>query len=141
VSLGASGASADITIHPTFQTTYYKNITLIKNWEPSSGKAYNVYIRVVTRASLPAGSQAVVYIYSQGATRSLTGFPNPAPDSGTYVASVSLLSTGTTSIGSLNAGSAWEVDVLVYIPESSTVPSPTTAQIQLIYTPSGEEPP
>jgi len=141
VSIGASGASADITIHPTFRTTYYKNITMIKNWEPSSGgKAYNVYIRVVTQASLPAGSQAVVYIYSQGATRSLTGFPNPAPASGTYVASVSLLSSGTTSIGPLNPGSAWEVDVLVYIPEGTT-PSSTTAQIQLIYTPSGETPP
>jgi len=144
VSLGPSGASATITIHPTFQTTYYKNITLIKNWESGAGaKAYKVYIKVVSQASLPSGSTAKIYIYSQGATRSLTGFPNPAPDSGTYVASVSLLSTGTTPtfIGTLNAGSAWEVDVLVYIPESSTTPGSTTAQIQLIYTPSGEEPP
>jgi len=141
VSIGASGASADITIHPTFRTTYYKNITLIKNWESGTGaKAYNVYIRVVTAASLPSGSQAVIYIYNQNAPRQLTGFPNPAPASGTYVASVSLLSTGTTSIGSLNAGSAWEVDVLVYIPEGTT-PSSTTAQVQLIYTPSGETPP
>jgi len=143
VSLGASGASADITIHPTFQTTYYKNITLIKNWEPSSGKAYNVYIKVVTAASLPSGSNATIYIYRQGATRSLTGFPNPAPAPGTYVANVNLTSTTPTpiSIGSLAAGSAWEVDVLVYIPESSTTPDSTTAQIQLIYTPSGETPP
>jgi len=140
VSFGASGASATITIHPTFQTTYYKNITLIKNWEPSSGgKAYNVYIKVVSPASPSTVSQAELYIYNKGATRSLTGFPNPAP-SGTYVANVSLLSTGTTYIGSLNAGSAWAVDVLVYIPEGTT-PSSTTAQIQLIYTPSGETPP
>jgi len=142
VTIGQSGASADITIHPTFRTTYYKNITLIKNWESGAGaKAYKVYIKVVSQASLPSGSTAKIYIYSQGATRSLTGFPNPAPASGTYVASVSLLSSGTTSIGTLNAGSAWEVDILVYIPESSTVPSPTTAQIQLIYTPSSETPP
>jgi len=142
VSIGTGGASADITIHPTFQTTYYKNITLIKNWESGAGaKSYNVYIRVVTPANLPAGSQAVIYIYNQNAGRSLTGFPNPVPATGTFVASVNLLSGGTTSIGPLNPGSAWEVDIRIYIPESATVPGPTTAQILLIYTPSGETPP
>jgi len=135
VTIGSSGASATITIHPTFQTTYYKNITLIRNTESGqNAKAYNVYIRVVPpAASLPANSQAVLYIYNKGATRQL-------PATG-YVASVNLLSTGTTYIGSLNAGSAWEVDVLVYIPEGSTVTSSTAAQIQLIYTPSSETPP
>jgi len=57
------------------------------------------------------------------------------------VASVNLLSGGTTSIGSLGPGSAWEVDIRIYIPEDTSVPGPTTAQVLLIYTPSSETPP
>jgi hypothetical protein len=63
---------------------------LIKNLDT---KAYNVYIRVLTPLSLPSGSSAVLQI------RSLDG--------ATVIATVDLLSTGTTSIGSLAAGGAF----------------------------------
>ncbi|MCC6009918.1 MAG: hypothetical protein LM588_02855 [Fervidicoccaceae archaeon] len=123
VSLGSNSASASVTVHPTYQKTYYKDVLRITN---SDSKTYNVYIRVDTAiASFPAGSTILLKIY----------------DSGTPIATVPLTSTGTVSIGSLSGGGAWEVDVEVYIPEGSSLPSSATANLQLIYTPSSETPP
>jgi hypothetical protein len=149
LTLGKNGSSGSITIHPTYQVTYYKNVTVIVN---SDTKAYNVYIRVTSPITLPTGSgsaistsptsgMAKLYIYSKNASRSLTGFPTPAP-SGSYIAVVNLTTTGTTSVGSLNAGSAYEIDIYIYIPEGASLPSsPLTASIMLIATPSSETPP
>jgi hypothetical protein len=148
LTLGTNGSSGSITIHPTYQVTYYKNVTVIVN---SDTKAYNVYIRVTSSITLPTGSgsaigtsptsgMAKLYIYSKGASRSLTGFPTPAP-SGSYIAVVDLTTTGTTSVGSLNAGSAYEIDIYIYIPEGASLPSSLTASIMLIATPSSETPP
>jgi hypothetical protein len=135
VSVGNNGASVSITIHPTYQVTYYKNVTLIVN---NDTKAYNIYLRVATPANLSSGASAVVYVYSKGASRSLSGYPTPTPSE--YVKNVSLTSTGTTYIGSLSGGSAYEIDIYVYIPEG-TSPSSTTAKLLLIASPSSESPP
>jgi hypothetical protein len=137
VAIGSNSASLSFTVHPTYQTCYWKNIAIIKN---DDSKAYNIYLRVVTSVSgLPSGSKARIYVYTQSATRSLSGYPTPEPTSGT---SVDLTATGTTSIGSLSGGSAFEIDVYTYIPEGSTLPSSVSAQLLLIYTPSsGETPP
>jgi len=144
VSLGSNRVSAAITVHPTYQVTYYKNVTLIVNNEPiDSGKAYEIHIRVVTPISdLPSGSIAKLYIYNKNAPRSLTGLPTPAPLSGSYIKVVNLTTTGTTDVGSLNAGSAYEIDIYIYIPEGASLPSSSlTASIMLIATPSSETPP
>uniref|UniRef100_A0A7J3Z8P7 Uncharacterized protein n=1 Tax=Ignisphaera aggregans TaxID=334771 RepID=A0A7J3Z8P7_9CREN len=137
VSIGSNETSASLTIHPTYQVTYYKNVTLIVNGDT---KAYSIYLRVASAASLPPGATAYIYVYSKGASRSLSGYPTPAPSG--YVAAVNLASTGTTFIGSLAGGSAYEIDVYVYIPEGVALPAtPATAQLLLIATPSGETPP
>jgi len=147
LTLGKNGSSGSITIHPTYQVTYYKNVTVIVN---SDTKAYNVYIRVTSPITLPTGSgsaigtsptsgMAKLYIYSKGASRSLTGFPTPAP-SGSYI-TVDLTTTGTTSVGSLSGGGVYEIDIYIYIPEGASLPSSLTASIMLIATPSSETPP
>jgi hypothetical protein len=137
VSVGSNKTSVSITIHPTYQVTYYKNVTLIVN---SDSKAYNIYLRVATPATdLPSGASAVVYVYSKGASRSLSGYPTPTPSG--YVKSVDLATTGTTYIGSLSGGSAYEIDIYVYIPEGTRLPSPTAAKLLLIASPSSESPP
>jgi len=136
VTLGANKTSLSITIHPTYQTAYYKNTTIINNTDT---KAYNIYMRVTTPATLPPGSSAIIYVYEKGATRTLTGFPTPAPSG--YVATVSLLTTGTTRIGSLSASGVYEIDIYTVIPEGVKLPASTTAKVLLIYTPSGETPP
>ena len=142
VTIGSNGTSLSFTVHPTYQTCYWKNITIIKN---DDSKAYNIYLRVVTPIrSLPSNAIARIYVYNKGAGRSLSGYPTPEPTSGT---SVDLTTTGTdpTFIGQLSGGSAFEIDVYTYIPEGSTLPSPASAQLSaellLIYTPSGETPP
>jgi hypothetical protein len=135
VTIGSNGASLSFTVHPTYQTCYWKNITIIKNVD---SKAYNIYLRVVTPVSGISGATVRIYVYNKGAARSLSGYPTPEPTSGTYV---DLTTTGTTSIGSLSGGGAFEIDVYTYIPEGSTLPSSASAQLLLIYTPSSEEPP
>ena len=135
VAIGSNSASLSFTVHPTYQTCYWKNITIIKN---DGSKAYNIYLRVVTPVSgLPSGSIARIYVYDKGAERSLSD-STLTPTSGT---SVDLTTTGTTSIGQLSGGGAFEIDVYTYIPEGSTLPSSASAQLLLIYTPSSETPP
>jgi hypothetical protein len=148
LTLGTNGSSGSITIHPTYQVTYYKNVTVIVN---SDTKAYNVYIRVTSPITLPTGSgsaigtsptsgMAKLYIYSKGASRSLTGFPTPAP-SGSYITIIDLTATGTTYLGSLSGGGVYEIDIYIYIPEGASLSSSLTASIMLIATPSSETPP
>jgi hypothetical protein len=143
VTVGRNKTSVSITIHPTYQVTYYKNVTLIVN---SDSKAYNISLRVVTVATdLPPGASAVVYVYSKSATRSLSGYLSGYPPTLTpsgYVKNVSLTSTGTTLIGSLSGGSAYEIDIYVYIPEGTSLPSSSiSAELLLIASPSSESPP
>lgn len=135
VTLGDSKASATVTIHPTRQTTYYKDVIKIKN---DDNKAYRVYIRIVEPANLAlAGSKAQICFFKGGA-RGMTGHPEPSP---TGVDCYSLTSTGTYGVGTLSADGTWEVDFYVYIPEGGTLPSQTTAKLYLIYSPSEETPP
>jgi hypothetical protein len=132
VSIGANKTSLSLTVHPTYQTVYYKNISVIYN---NDAKAYNMAIKVDTPISgLPSGSAAKAYIYAGGATRTLSGFPTPTPSG--YVAVVDLTTSGITSIGSLGSASRYEIDIYTYIPENTALPSsPTTANLYLVYSP------
>ena len=141
VTIGSNGASLSFTVHPTYQTCYWKNITIIKN---DDSKAYNIYLRVDTQISgLPSDATVRIYVYNKDATRSLSRSSSsspPEPQSG-YVRYVDLTTTGTTSIGQLSGNSFYEIDVYTYIPEGSTLPSSASAKLLLIYTLSSEEPP
>jgi type II secretory pathway component PulC len=137
VIIGDNKTSATITIHPTYQTSYYENVTIIRN---KDSKSYNVTLKVYTAVSdLPSGSKVLLYLFSKGATRSLSGWPssNLAPSGSLAV--LDLTQTTTSDPVTLSSsGSIVEVDILVYIPEGSTMPtSPVTAKIYLVYTPSG----
>jgi hypothetical protein len=138
VNIGSNSTSLDVTLHPTYQVTYYKNITIIYN---TDSKIYYVYLRVQTPATgLPSGSKLILYIYNADATRSLSGYPQPTPSGS--VASLDLTTSGQTQAQiTLSSGSWLELDVYVYIPEGNPLPSPVTAQLLLVYTPSAETPP
>ena len=127
VNLGSNNTSASVTIHPTYQKTYYKDVLRINN---SDSKAYNVSIRVESMKGFPAGSYIKLKIYNSGASRAVEP-----------IKTVSLTPTDTVNIGMLNRESTWEVDIEVYIPEGTTLPLSATASLQLIYTPSNEKPP
>jgi hypothetical protein len=143
VSVGQNSTSATITVNPTYQTTYYENILKISN---ADTKAYNVYLDIDTVTNtLPSGSKVVIYVYDAGASRDLAGWDKPAPVSGSYVAEVDLTSTSTNtpvSIGTLNGGSSWEIDILVYIPEGTSINGASaTFNMYLIASPESLSPP
>ena len=117
VEIGANQTSASITLHPTYQTTLYEDILEIVNKQAS--QSYNVYIRVVTPASVPSGATAELIV--NGVT-------------------VDLTTAGDTYIGTINANTTWTVGAKFYFPEGNPLTS-TSASIQLIYTPGSETPP
>ena len=139
VSIGPNAASLAVTIHPTCQVTYYKNITVINN---IGSKTYYVYLRVQRPATgLPSGSQLILYIYNANASRNLSGYPQPTPTNGSYVASLNLTTSNSTSQITLSSGSWLELDVYVYIPEGTTLPSSVEADLLPVYSPSSTETP
>ncbi|MGC8577958.1 MAG: hypothetical protein ACP5M7_08230 [Thermoproteota archaeon] len=127
-TLGDASTSLTLTVHPTYQTTYYKDIAEVKNQDPS--KSYYVAIRVNTPFTGPTEAKLLVFSGS------------------TNVAAVDLLSTGTTAwLGPIPANGVWSIDLKVVIPEtggsSSSAPSISqpTASVQLIYSPQNTESP
>jgi len=142
VDLGGSKASVEITIHPTYRTTYYKNVTLIHNVD---GRAYNVWLILADRTNnLPSGSKVWLIIFEKDASRDLQGYPDPEPPSGT-VKTINLTAINTDEpqqIGTLDSEDIWEIDFMVYIPEGTTITGvEETFSIHIVYTPSGETPP
>jgi len=120
VALGANSASAAITIHPTYQHTYYHDVLKVNNID--TNKAYYVAFKVTSAiSSWPSGSVAKMIIYSSG---------------GSNVLEVYLTAGGTTNwIGPLNAGDYYRIDFYIYYPEGNQLPSGTQVRMQLIYSP------
>jgi len=143
ISIGSKATSLTITVHPTYQVTYYKNVSIVYN---NDDKSYKVCFRVETPLSdLPSGSKAYLYIYSQDGTRSLSGYPTPTPSG--YLAQIDLTSTsnGATCVGTLDPNKFYEMDLYIYIPEGNNVGMTSgttyTANLLLIYTPQTLETP
>jgi len=124
VTLGASNTSVTIGIHPTYEYTYYHNVTLVKNID--TGKSYYVAFRVTQAITgWPTGSVAKMLVYSSG---------------GSKVVEVDLKQSYTTSwIGPLSAGDYYRIDFYIYYPEDYPLPSGTTVELQLIYSPQNTE--
>jgi len=124
VTLGASGCSLDISVHPTYQETYYKNVSVIINTD--TVKAYYIAFRVETPFSFPAGSQAKMRIFDEG---------------NNLVGEVDLLTSGDTGWFStpLSADSKFRIDLYFYYPEGEPLPSGATATVKLIYSPQNVE--
>jgi len=128
-NIGAANTSLALTVHPTYQTTYYKDIARIKNQDSSN--SYYVAIKVNTPFTGPSGAKLLIY-----------------DSSGNKIKEVDLLTTGTTTwfAQQISAGSEWRMDLNITIPEtgsSSSAPSISqpTASVQLIYSPQSTETP
>jgi len=123
VTLGANGASASITVHPTYQTTYYKDVLRLQNQD--SEKSYHVAIRVNDPADLGGASTATLRIYDS---------------TGTPVATVDLATTGTSDwIALLKAGDYLRFDLKFYIEEGTSLPGSKTIGFEVIYSPQNVE--
>ncbi|MEM1678433.1 MAG: hypothetical protein QXU96_08755 [Ignisphaera sp.] len=123
-TIGQSGTSVSITIHPTYQENYYKNVTVITN---SDDNAMNVYLIFDSVSSnLPT---VKLFVY-EGTTK-------------VTVLDIASQSIGTPiRVGQIASGKTWQIDLYVKIPEGTSI---TGAQYQvtarLVYTPSSEETP
>lgn len=112
VSIGVNGVSAEIELHPTYQTTYYHDVLRIVNQDLD---AYYVWVYVKEGVGgLPEGSEA--YLVMGGEF-------------------VDLLSTGLSRYVTLNGEDSLRIDLKFYIPEGSELPESSSITIELIYSP------
>ncbi len=123
VNVPDEGTSAEIIVHPTYQTTKYTDILHIKS-NTSSGTTYYVYIKVDSTGGFPSGATASLIIHT---------------DDGDVT--IDLTQTSSyTSVGTLDPGDDWQVDLVTYFPEGNSLTS-ASITISLAYTPnSGESP-
>jgi len=120
VQTDVNGSSVEISLHPTYQHTYYHNITVVRNED--TGKSYYVAFRVTYAISgWPTSSVAKLLVYTSG---------------GVKVHEVDLKTTYTSPwIGPLIAGDHYRIDLYFYYPPGGPLPSGSTAILQLIYSP------
>lgn len=139
VNIGANKTSLAITVHPTYQATYYKNISIIRN---TNNKIYYVTLKVVDPIDgLPPGSKAILYIFEKDASRALSGWPPGNLEATGSLEYIDLTMSDQSGTVRIEAGRFVEIDLLVYIPEGSQVSGPYSAEVCLIYAPSDETPP
>lgn len=125
VSIGQNKTSATVTLHPTYQTTYYKDILNITN---TDSNVYYINLLVASPPTLEPGEKVYVIIHNSD-----------------YSQETVLDLTTSTSTGwiTLNAGSTLYVDIQVYYPEGQPLPSSAqTIGFNLVYsTQNSENPP
>lgn len=130
VVIGDGGASAAITVHPTYGKNYYKNLTLIVNQDPSN--SYTVYLRVNDAFTDSKITSATLYVYNSA---------------GSLVQSLDLKYTSAEVRFTLPANDWYRIDLEIVVDETGGSPtsppslSDTSATFEVIYTPSSETPP
>lgn len=127
VTIGAKNTSAVISINPTYQETYYKDVLRVFN---NDTKAMNVSVIFTSISnSLPQGSVVKLFFYND--TTKVKELTITSPQLNTPI-----------NIGIIGYGKTWQIDIYVYIPENTIIDGASyTASIRLVYTPSSEVPP
>ena len=127
VTLGTNKSSFSLTLHPTYQKTYYEDVVKIVNPALPAGDNYFFGIKVVTAMGAPF-TTAQMNIYDSA---------------NNLILSVDL--TSATLQGwptALNDNTVYRVDFLFVLPEGSKLPGAVTVQIELVYSPqSATSPP
>ncbi|MEM3104945.1 MAG: hypothetical protein QXD69_05535 [Candidatus Bathyarchaeia archaeon] len=127
VEIGANGTSASVTIHPTYQENYYKNVTIIKNVDDNAMNVYIIFTSVTN--NLPSDSNITMIIYQDYS----------------IIKSLDIINSDWNkpiNVGSMNSGAVWEIDFYVYIPEGKSISGASyRVNAKLVYTPSSETPP
>lgn len=135
VCLGAGGTSAKVMIHPTYQTTYYKDVIRLKN---NDNKVYDIFLVLGYKSDLPKGFKIYLMVFANGATRGLqagtTGVLSVIDITG-------IDANVPQSMGRLSANGIWEIDFIVHIPEGTNVGGLMTFMMHIVYAPSAETPP
>lgn len=123
VLVGPNSTQLQVTVHPTYEYTYYKNITIIKNNDASNG--YYIAIKVTNPATFSiAGASVKLILYNATSTEV-----------------VDLTTTGVSPWYYVPPNSHVNVDLQYYIPGGAKLPTSVTVQIQLIYSVTNAESP
>ena len=124
VTIGANNTSATITIHPTYQENYYKDVLRINNTDDNAMNVWIVFTNVTN--TLPGGSIVKLFVY----------------DDATKVNELNIISPDLNQpiyIGSLASEKVWQLDFYVSIPEGTAITGRSYyAEAKLVYTPSAE---
>jgi len=130
VTISQANTSLSVIVHPTYQTTYYKNITVITNTDSSN--SYYIAFKVNTAASDSSNTLQSANLIVKDS-------------SGNTVQTVDLMHTGTSSWITLGTGGKYTLDLSITYSAGSNA-SPTsppgsgfTASIQLIYSTTNSE--
>jgi len=132
VTVDKAGAQAWIIVHPTYQTTYYKEVLNITNQD---SQAYYVWLIIDDPISVGGNlTSAKLHVFDAG---------------GNKITTVDLSSKGSVLIGQISGGSTWRIDLEFQItgygnkgsPSEAPTLSDTSATLRLAYTPSSETPP
>ncbi|MEM4436876.1 MAG: hypothetical protein QXO22_08030 [Thermosphaera sp.] len=125
VETGDNGASASVTIHPTYQENYYKDVLRINNTDDNAMNVYIVFTSVSN--TLPADSIVKLFFY-QGDTK-------------VKELDITTLTVNQPySVGQIPVGGTWQIDFYVFIPEGTSI-TEVKYEAKLVYTPSEETPP
>jgi len=135
VSVDSAGAQASITVHPTYQRTYYEDVLEIKNQD---SKPYYVWLIIDDPITITAGGNlTAAYLYVYDVT------------TGKLVKTVDLSKTGPVQIDQIPANGVWRIDLEFQItgygsqgsPNAAPTLSDTSASLRLVYSPSSGTPP
>ncbi|ADM28126.1 hypothetical protein Igag_1322 [Ignisphaera aggregans DSM 17230] len=134
VTIDSAGAQAWITVHPTYQKTYYKDVLRIVNQD---SQAYTVWLIIDDAINVGVNlTSAKLYV------KDVNGNP---------VNTVDLSQTTSTpiQIGQISGRATWRIDLEFQItgygakgsPSQAPKLSDTSASLRLVYSPSSETPP
>jgi len=132
VTVDSAGAQASITVHPTYQRTYYEDVLKITNQD---NQAYYVWL-IIDDPISAEGNLTLAKLYVIDAN-------------GNTVNSIDLSQTGPVLVGQIPSGATWRIDLEFRItgygsngsPNQAPRLSDTTAALRLAYTPSSGTPP
>jgi len=127
VFIGSNQTFASITIHPTYQENYYKDVLNITNGDDNAMKVYLVFTSATS--NLPAGSVVKLFFYEGTTKVTDLNITNPSLNN-------------LYEVGQISAGDTWQIDIYVSIPEGKSIDDVSySATANLVYTPSSETPP
>ncbi|ALL00408.1 hypothetical protein Pyrde_0358 [Pyrodictium delaneyi] len=127
VAIGANQTSVSLALHPTYQITYYKNITFVKNLDTTN--SYYVWFKTSQPTNFTVTNAYLKLIINDTSTGDI--YVLDLTNSGDIVGPITL-----------NAGANLTIDVQSYYPEGEALPAGViTAGFEIIIGTVNEQPP
>ncbi|MCX8196070.1 MAG: hypothetical protein N3F67_03210 [Acidilobaceae archaeon] len=126
VTINAEGDRATVTIRPTYQTNWYRDVLRISNFD-SAARQTCIYVQ--SPAALRPGDRAELFVFPSGAARAVRGYPSPTFTSG-FLARLNLLAPDSACLN-LASGAVVELDFIVYMADDGRARGATAATLRV----------